>query len=265
MATSTAGSSRGAPSAPDFAGKRRGYFRLAARPLHTLCFLLPIIALYEYGAIAYLTNDTGERDAILAHRMLETLFSSLGVTGLHLPAILTVVVLLVWHVLSRDKWRVRPSVLGLMWAEAAVWTVPLLVLGVIVAELLGVQVRPLAAPVPPIDADLGRRITIALGAGMYEELLFRMVGMAAVLLVLEDLFRVSKKRAVVAGVVITSIAFAWYHDLAAAEGGGTDWALAAFYTLAGGYFALAYIARGLGIAVAVHVLYDLVVLVRPFG
>jgi hypothetical protein len=44
-------------------------------------------------------------------------------------------------------------------------------------------------------------------------------------------------------------------------GGGIDWRLLAFYCAAGLYFATLFVTRGFGIVVAVHALYDIVVLV----
>ncbi|GAB4545528.1 MAG: hypothetical protein Tsb0013_03440 [Phycisphaerales bacterium] len=250
----------------DLTGRRSGYLALATKPLHILAFLVPLIALFEWGALTYLTGDCGERQTVLAQRMLEDLFTALGVTGVHMPAVLTVVVLLVWHLMTRDRWRVKPMVVLGMWAEAAVWTAPLLVLGVILARALGVGIEP-AAQVPQSvleNAALGERLTIAVGAGLYEELLFRLLGITLCMLLFEDALRLGKKWAIALSLIVTSVAFAWYHHPVLA-GGGVDWALAVYYTLAGAYFGLVFVSRGFGIAVGVHALYDLVVLIDPLG
>ncbi len=247
----------------DLSNRRSGYFHLATRPIHILAFLVPLIALFEYGAWAYLTGDQGERETVLAQRMLQDVFASLGVTNVHLPAILTVVVLLLWHLMTRDKWRVKAGVVLGMWGEAAVWTVPLLVLGVILARALGVGMAP-AAGVALEQAALGERLTIAVGAGLYEELLFRLLGMAVFMLLFEDLLRMKRVVAATCALVLTSIAFAWYHHPVLA-GGGLDWSLASYYAIAGTYFGLVFVTRGFGIAVGVHALYDVVVLIDPLG
>ena len=247
----------------DLTGKRSGYLALATKPLHILVFLVPLIAFYEYGAWAYLTGDEGTRSAILAQRMLENLFSAMGATSVHLPAILTVVVLLLWHAMTRDRWRVKPTVVLGMWGEAAVWTAPLLVLGVIIARALGVGIEP-AANTEFEAATLGERLTIAIGAGLYEELLFRLLGITLFMLLFEDLLRFGKKQSAVLALLLTSVAFAWYHDPRLASG-AYDWPLAGYYAIAGAYFGLIYVFRGFGIVVGVHALYDLVVLVDPLG
>jgi membrane protease YdiL (CAAX protease family) len=251
-------------AALDLSGRRDGYTRLATRPLHILAFLVPLIALFEFGAWRYLGADPAQRETILAQRMLEELFAWLGVTGLHLPAILTVVVLLIWHVLTRDRWRVRAGVVGGMWLEAAVWTAPLLVLGVILARALGVGLEPASeTDLALAEASLGEKWTIAIGAGLFEELLFRLLGITLMMLVFEDVLRLGKKWAVACALVVTSVAFSWYHH--PFTDGGVDWGLATYFTLAGAYFGLVYVTRGFGIAVGVHALYDLVVLIDPLG
>jgi hypothetical protein len=251
-------------------GKGDLYAHLAKRPLHILVFLLPLVAAYELGAILCLQTPE-QAQHIRAYAILSDLFGSLGVSTLHLPAILLLVVLIVWHVVSRDTMRIRPGVIAGMWVEAAVWTIPLLVLGLILAQAIGL-VEPVTTSPPPAATagtpdelaalPVGGRIAVSIGAGLYEELLFRLVGIALVHLVLADLLGMGKHAAAAIAIAVTSLAFAAYHDLGGPD--AIDWARGGYYFVAGVYFALVYLSRGLGIAVAVHALYDFVILVRPF-
>ena len=275
----------GAPEGgPRLDGAPGGYWRLSMRPLHTLVFLLPWIAAYELGAILYLgsgaTEDGAVSQTIRARRILADVFAVFDVGGLHVPAALTVVVLLVWHVLTRDPWRVRVRVLAGMLVESVGWTLPLLVLGMLAFRALSAELGGAAAaavvavdgagaavaPAPDAAAagDWRASATIAIGAGIYEELLFRMIGLALVSLVVTDILRRSERTAKVVGVLVTSLLFALYHDLSGG-GGGIDWASFVFFFLAGGYFAVLYLLRGFGVVAATHALYDVCVLVRPFG
>lgn len=254
--------------APAGAAAPRSYARLSTRPLHVLIFLLPLIALYEVGSVVYLTSPDGATQTIRAQRLLSDAFAMFGATGLHLPAALAVVVLVTWHLLVRDPWRIRFRVLGWMTVESAAWTLPLVVFGLLMFRSSGesgpadVALAAMAAA-PDADPAAGpwpARATIALGAGLYEELLFRMLGLAVVHLVLADLLRAPDRWAKTGAVVLTALAFAVYHD-----GAAGDPMLLAYFFAAGVYFALVYLWRGFGIVVAVHALYDLLVLVRPFG
>src|SRR4051812_4588709 len=79
------------------------YGRLSMRPLHVLIFLLPMMALYEFGSIRYLTDPaTGVQANVTAWAILGSVFKLFGAAGIHLPTILLTVVLLVWHILEGD-------------------------------------------------------------------------------------------------------------------------------------------------------------------
>lgn len=232
------------------------------RPLHVLVFLAPLLIAYEIGAALYLKAET-----IRAHSMFSTVFGAMGVGGVHLPAITMVVVLLVWHVMRRDRWTVRPFVLFGMLVESIGWKLPLLVFASLVQ---GARRAPAAAEtLASTGADPGaffaaldwpQRAVIAVGAGLYEELLFRMVGVALVHFVAADVLKLGHRAAAIAAVVITALAFAWHHD--AWRAGAIDMRLFAFYFVAGLYFGGLYVMRGFGIVVMTHALYDLVVLLH---
>lgn len=239
----------------------RGYGRLSTRPLHVLCFLLPLIFLYEIGTFFYLTDrGRGVVETVSAQSILSRFFEVFGVASLYLPGVALATVLLLWHFLERDRWRVYPKVLAGMLAESLVWTVPLLVLGLLIlpgprggapAAMLG---QPLAGLSDPA------KVTLSVGAGLYEELLFRLIIIAGLHFVLVDLARMKNGPGYLIAAIVSSLTFAAYHDLGT-PAGGVYVPLAAFYTLAGLYFAGLFVIRGFGIVVMVHTLYDVLVLV----
>lgn len=252
------------PHRPTVRGRRVGtaYADVSMRPLHVLIFLLPLIVLYEVGASLYLSDPAhGVSETIRAHSILLGFFQDFGVVGRFVPALTLVVVLLVWHVLRDDPWSVRPAVLGGMAVESVAWTIPLVVLVAIVLSLGGAAVPAVAAGA---GALLGLSpqagVTISVGAGLYEELLFRMIGMAAVHTVLVDLARMTERWGVGLSIAATAAAFAVYHDGRGA-GGELETLKALSLLCAGAYFGLVYWMRGFGVVVAVHALYDVFALV----
>jgi len=228
-----------------------------------LVFLLPLIALYEMGSALYLTDHgRGLIETIKAQKVLTDFFEAFGTATLFLPGIALVVVLLTWHLLERDRWVVRPNVLLGMLAESFLWTLPLLVFGVLItsggrAAMGGVEggvEQPLA------QLPWQSKLTLSIGAGLYEELLFRLILIAAVHFVLVDLLGMRNVTGGIIAAIASAAAFALYHDISRV-GGGIDFGRAAFYALAGVYFASIFVLRGFGIVVAVHALYDIIVLV----
>jgi hypothetical protein len=259
--SAAAKSTRGDVASGGIGADEASYWVLSTKPLHVLVFLLPLLVAYEIGAATYVTR-------ISAETMLSEVFGIFGSATLFVPGIAMVTVLVVWHVLSGDSWRVQPRTLGGMLAEAVVWTLPLIVLGAALGRLTSDGVMPAMLDGPQAgeeastalrDLPWTARLTVAIGAGLYEEMLFRLVGIAALHLVLKDLMGVPDARASVLAVVGSAVAFALYHDLGV-QGGGINWHLAVFSFLAGAYFGSVYVMRGFGIVVGTHALYDVAAL-----
>jgi|TARA_R110000782_G_scaffold57258_16_gene119707 hypothetical protein len=238
--------------------RQLGYFGLSARPLHILVFLIPVIVAAELGTLGLGGEGIGAQ--LAAHRMLVRFFELFGVLGLHLPALALVITLITQHVMSRDRWRIEPIVPAAMVVESAFLTGPLLIL-----VLLLQPSETAAAAVQNGTGVLTARsgVLLALGAGLYEEMLFRLVVITAMHFVAADLLRMPDAAAKVLAIAVSAVLFALHHDttLPAIAGGGTDWRLFSFYVLAGIYFGVLFLGRGLGIAVGVHACYDLLVLV----
>jgi membrane protease YdiL (CAAX protease family) len=227
---------------------RERYWALSMQPLCVLVFLAPLILIYEAGSALFLTNaDTGQLNAtIRAHALFSHFFELFGVGGAFLPGVAMIVVLLLWHLLSKNTWRLRPRTLGLMVAESVAWTLPLLVLASATDRFR------LAETVTFTDQSFGAGATIAIGAGLYEELLFRMILITFAHFVFVDLLSLKETTGRILAILVAAIAFMFYHH---------DWQTNyAFYAVAGAYLGTVYLYRGFGIVVATHAMYDLVLL-----
>ncbi len=237
-----------------------GYWYAARKPLQILAFLLPLVITYELGLALLLRSDQG----VLTNKAHETLlgfFDRLGVPaagGLYLGGVVIVVVMLIWHLLTRDRWRIEPSTVGLMALEALALTLPLLVLGQVISQAaLAATTGPVALDDQLASLGVSSKMAISVGAGLYEELLFRMVLIAVIHTLLVDAAKLSQAVGATAAVVVSAAAFTIYHPVEAASG-GVSIRKVAFYFLAGLYFGGIYVLRGFGIVVAVHAFYDIV-------
>lgn len=231
---------------------REGYIAATHRPIHILLFLLPLIVAYEFASLIA-EPGTATTGGIAAERALTRVFEAFGAVGPHTPAIALVVVLVIWQILVGRGWKPKPVVLFGMGFESALASLPLVVVG----SLLSPGAVAVLAGAEPAN-ELITRLHIAVGAGIYEELLFRLVGIAAAHFLLQDLLRLPQGIATAGAVVLTALAFALYHDPFSREQGGR---LFAFYLVAGLYFGTLFVARGFGIVVASHALYDVFALV----
>lgn len=223
------------------------YWEATREPLYCLVFLLPLVATYEFGALL-LRVSTLLQHELVAQQLLSSLLGWFGAGGLWLPGVALLITLLVWHVLTRRPWQIRAWVPLLMAGESLLLVFP----------LLAIHLLPLQAGGGPREG-LAERIVLALGAGIYEELLFRL-GLISLLLLLADMLRIPRRAAAPATLLLAAVIFALchYHPV------GVDafsWPSFLQRSLAGAYLSLIFLSRGLGIAAGCHSAYNLLILV----
>lgn len=216
-------------------------------------------------------REAGVSRSVSAYRLFDDFFQAFGIAGAFIPGVALVTVLLAWHIMAKDRWRIDYRTLAGMLAESLAWTMPLLVLSAAnnhARESLGV-LHTAAAPGDwtalaagsgqsgLFGLPTGAKATIAIGAGLYEEMLFRLVGLAVLHFILVDLIGLTQRWGSGVAIVLAALAFAVYHQPALPR----EWANFVFITLAGIYFGTVYVMRGFGIVVATHAIYDLLVLI----
>lgn len=223
------------------------YYERSERPLTSLVFILPLLIIYEVGT-RYFSGG------VLAVAWVHDFLGFFGATGRYLPPFAVVLILLFWHIARRDKWEVNPLHLAGMVFESILLAVPLLLLCMVAATYLPLMATHEAMP---------GLLTRSVGAGVYEELVFRLGAFSVLSFVLVDLLKVRKTRATIAMVVIASLAFSLYHYL-----GDEPFRIRtfAFRTAAGIYFGVVFAFRGFGISAGSHSAYDVIVhILRAVG
>lgn len=242
-------SHRRTKAAPDLS---ESYAMRSQEPLHAMVFLLPLLVVYEVGAWRY--ANTASQQRLAARHWLQEFLGMFGAVGEYLPGLLVVVVLLAMHFSTRRRWRFSAGLYAGMGIESLLWALPLILLGMVGSPRAAMLLLA-AADVPPDPWQA--KMVLAIGAGIYEELVFRMMLIALVHFVAADLLGFKSANAGIAAMVISAVLFAVSHFHA---GNPFTPAAFAFYLLAGFYFACIYLWRGFGIVVAVHALYDVLVI-----
>ncbi|MCS7034394.1 MAG: CPBP family intramembrane metalloprotease [Phycisphaerae bacterium] len=214
--------------------------------------MLPLIVVYEVGIRWYAHASGSEVQAqIAASALMRRFFLWFGATGTMLPALAVIGILLAWHIARNDPWTIRPILYMGMVLESAILTAPLIALG---------MALPTSFPLMGLDGPSINLMLLGLGAGVYEELVFRLIGLTFLNFLLADVLRWSARPALIGSVALSSIAFALYHYWGYEA---FQWRSMVFRTLAGIYFAILFLTRGFGISVGVHATYDIfVVLLR---
>ena len=232
-------------------------------PLQGLYFLLPLLVVYEIGTLLYVPADSASLPKIRAWSLLEHFFELFGITGVYLPGLIVVVVLLCWHVVRRDPWRPESKLYIVMWLESLGYALPLLMFSAVLFRE-PVAGWTLAAPSGPLAQipNWQSGVLLSIGAGIYEELLFRLIAIALLHTILVDLLALPERWGAALAVIGSAIAFALYHF---PSPGAVQLGRFAFYTAAGIYFAVIYVVRGFGIVVGTHALYDVLVVTLLFA
>ena len=199
-----------------------GYFAESRGLALSFVLVTPVLLLYEIALVLCRpARPMGTRRWIGG--FLSVLFDTRGVILLN-GAILLFFLLAVVVLLQRRRLRV-----GLMLPvifESAVWA--FLLVAVAVAIHSGLRSVPLDLAASDYVTQLGLKVIGSVGAGLYEELLFRLVLTSVVYLAVYDLFG--------PGVVDRRNAF--------------------FFLVSGIWFGALYVYRGFGVAVYTHVIYD---------
>jgi len=245
--------SQSVPATEAAAGRPAGgYWAESRRPWASLVFIAPFLMTYEAGLL--LLGPHAVRNG--AEAWLRSLLEGLGFGEYFLLPALTVVILLAWHHTTRQPWRLRP---GLFWGMAGECVLLAFFLLLVFHVQRGLsQATGLTAalsaggPVEQFGAMVG-----FLGAGIYEELLFRLMLLCGLIWLL-GWMRVEPGPRRLSAVVASSLLFAAAHYI-----GPYGYPLTGFSFLfrfvAGAFFAILFLYRGFGIAAGAHAGYDILV------
>ncbi|MCL2700573.1 MAG: CPBP family intramembrane metalloprotease [Phycisphaerae bacterium] len=235
---------------------RNDYLQQTHWPLNGLVFLLPLLVFYHVGL---LWCGQQAMYTLLAETHLSWLLQFfIGTTTPYLPAAAVVAVLLVQHAARKDPWRFRPGVLIGMVGESAVWMMPLLALALLVNKM---DLAALAAPDVSVVGTSMQRVLLAVGAGIYEEFIFRLLFIGLAVLLLVNIFNLRKEPVALAAVVVSGVCFSLYHCSAGQLSNELPfpWFEFVFRAGAGVYLGLVYLYRGFAIAVGAHAAWDIYV------
>jgi hypothetical protein len=173
-------------------------------------------------------------------------------------AALTVIFLVMLAVLrSRQEFNTRLFLPVLVESGAyALMVGPIIVMAM---GALGINPKlALPAYVEPKQLGVFTRIALSLGAGVHEELVFRLAMVPAFAWVLEKVGGLGRALSLLAAFVFSSLLFSAAHHVI----GGEQWALAPFVYrfFCGMLFATIFQFRGFAVAVYTHALYDIYVM-----
>jgi len=256
------------------------YWDASRAPRYSVIFALPLLLVYEAMA-AFLPAGRGPELRNGADVLLWDFF--LTVAGRqYAPLVfgLTLIGFSVWFV-GRDLRTTRAPLHGGYFLGMAGESFVLAlcfgsVIGTLTAHLVQATTHPAAATgiattvamMAPAagdgrwlaDAPTATRVMLSLGAGLYEELLFRVILVSGIAFVARQVLGWKPWVSGLVAVVLSAVIFAAFHYIGPY---GDPIRLDSFvFRLIGGVaFSILYVTRGFGITAWTHALYDLLVLV----
>lgn len=205
-----------------------------ARPMDALVFLLPLLIYYELFSV-------GRPEGLIAYDLMRRFLELFGRVSVWAPGLAVVIILLATHAASGEQWKIHWREVGFMYVEAAGLALPLLLLNWMI---------PLAA-VRGAPGAITERLALTIGAGIYEELVFRLVLISLVILIFVDLLKFDRTIMALLAIGLSAAAFSAHHYR---PFGSEPFRMTSFLfrVLAGGYLATIFWFRGYGPAAGCH-------------
>ncbi len=232
------------------------YYTDSRAPRYSILFALPLLLAYETLAWG-LTDPAAPSVRNGADVILKSLFLWLGGQRGLLAFEILLVALGTWLVV-RD-WKAHPGPLragvfaGMLGESAALG----LLVGFVVRRITFTLLHFFQLS-SPSGLDVPTQLLISLGAGIYEELLFRVILVGALAAFATKVLRLSPRGAGITACVIGALLFSGFHYVGP-YGDKLEMPSFLFRFLAGLVFSALYLLRGFGITAWTHALYDVFV------
>lgn len=224
------------------------HFSRRVDPFTSAILVVPLILIYQLGILGSGGHGLNGVDYVtralieLCARDLQRYLGCLGVISLMYAALL---------VILRRQGSFAPGRMLPVLIESGFYASTMGTLILVIIQRVQEFAPTLA--VGPTLADIA---VISAGAGIHEELIFRVLGMGGLGFLLSGI--TGPRRAWLAALVLSSLLFSLAHHVGPA---GEVFTYAAFVyrALAGAFFALVYQLRGFAVAAWTHALYDVYV------
>lgn len=222
------------------------YSFLVSLPLFLLYEILIIISQPSADAIVRISVDV----------WIKSLFTFLGVNAVSFSLLLLVLIGIFIIYKERERLKtIRLSYFPMLVLEATVYAIVV----ALISQTLVSWVVNIAASDPISSLSMTQKIALSLGAGLYEELFFRVILVTLFILLFTKLLE-KKWAGVTAAVVLAALLFSAVHYVGSM---GDPFTMSSFLYrfLFGLILNGIYVWRGFGVAAWTHAIYDIMVIV----
>lgn len=232
----------------------RTYLDRSSSLLYSYIIVLPLFLLYE--GLIYIAQPGDYKVRISVDAWMKSLLAWTGFDVITATFALVFVIGIVVLVMERKRLSdLNWGTFLWMHIESIVYAIAMAAsVSYVVSRLFSMQI----APTEPQTLSIIDQFALSLGAGLYEELFFRVILVGLLFMLFKRSFRQVWVAAAVAA-VIGALIFSGVHYVGN-MGDAFTWSSFAFRALAGLVLNALYVWRGFGIAVCTHAWYDLFVI-----
>jgi hypothetical protein len=230
----------------------KAYWKYSKSPFYSLLFTLPMLIGYEIMIFTLNHSDVlGMRNG--ADIIFRQFFAVFHIYGFYFVGFLVLIALIVayyFHTRQNIKEPFNFRFFIIMFLESLGYSL-----------LMFLFVNKIGKYLLATGVSLGKResFVLALGAGVYEEFIFRVVLISGFLFFLRDILKLGSIASAVIAIFAASVIFSLFHYLGHY---GEVFEVSSFLIRlgAGIFLSLVYVLRGYGITAYTHTFYDLLVI-----
>ena len=230
----------------------KSYWRVSKSPFYSLIFILPLLLAYELMIFTVNRSDIlGLRNG--ADILVRQFFSLFHVYGFYFVGFIVLIAFgLSYYFHTRKEQNIRFSgkFFILMILESALYALLMLF-------IVTLSERYLISAITTNEGYLN--IILALGAGVYEEFIFRVILVSGFLFFLRDVLKMNSVISIFISIAAASLLFSVFHYIGS-YGETFEFKSFAIRFGAGVFLSILYAFRGYGITAYTHTLYDLFVI-----
>ncbi len=228
------------------------YLTVSKSPLYSFIFTLPLFLLYEVGIFLISSRDIDQlRNG--ADVLMRQVLESFGIYGMYGFGGTFLIGFLIAFIRQKKNLRtseIESRFLLIMFFESIVWATLLVIMMIKIPTFLSLS----------NEDYLIQQVVLAIGAGIYEEFVFRVLLISGLAILFGLIFNWGELGKTFLSVIISSAIFSIFHFFGSY---GDTFSFPLFFVrfFAGIFLAMIYIFRGFGITAYAHSIYDLFVLV----
>lgn len=235
---------------------KKGTMLRRSDPLTSMLLVFPLFVIYQIGVLSMPSTYNGAD--LVTSQMLHLLHGNAG-TYLLINVALALAFLVLVLVL-RKKNTFDPRLFVPVLFESAIYALTMgSLICFVMIDLLHIDPKlAISCAAGPEQASPAAKLVLSLGAGVHEEILFRLIMVGGGVWLFERAFGMRRWLAIALAFAISSVLFSAAHHVI----GGEPFRVGAFTyrILCGLVFATIFQTRGFAVAVYTHALYDIYVL-----